>query len=657
MCSAPREQLALKPINPNLPKHRITTTSSGHFAYPSHLQGTDLFPQSQLVNHEIPWHRPLTSHSQHRYNLRSHQGIPMDFPEMSHFLQTRRSLRRHHEIIIDFKLPAYSTVFLNRNQAIAGLEEGDKIILHSKKLLLLMRKFNENQLPQPVIFQICNQKGHISYCGVLEFSATMDYAYLPPWMMQNMCLTDGDTIQLRLPPKPLPKITHVTLKPEDCSTFAKIPTPKATLEYALQKFTTLTIGDTIMIKNGNNRHFVNVSNLLPKDSNIVPSAACLINAQVEVEFEITQKEEESVVKVQQPTPGKVKSNGYIFYRVKKMEPDKFLKITIEAKSGDPAIYCSTQISGPKRENAMWISTSHTLTIDTDDFKFQNVGWYYISVYGYKKSSEFVLTIEELISSETKNEEIIVAKLSRGGQMTGKMTAGSPSSTKQCDNCMSWVPNQSFKMHSVRCKRNNWRCPVCQKILRNSLKNSHFHCEICPKVFDTKTAAQKHKNLIHSLFECPKCHIKMDRDRYQMHSEAECAYRLEACGFCEMMVPACNRFDHEDACGSKSIPCQYCGVEVARKKMSSHQAAHFDAPADIKSKIPYQEVEDDDALLQKALFNSLEDSTDSIQTHNSSTHAISQTCATWNCSQCTYSNQLSRMQCEICNALRKAHSNE
>merc|ERR1719273_2445591 len=128
--------------------------------------------------------------------------------------------------------------------------------------------------------------------------------------------------------------------------------------------------------------------------------------------------------------------------------------------------------------------------------------------------------------------------------------------------MSWVPNQSFKMHSVRCKRNNWRCPVCQKILRNNLKNSHFHCEKCPKVFDTEAAAQKHKNLIHSQFECPKCHIKMDRDRYQMHSEAECTYRLEACGFCEMMVPACDRFDHENACGSKSIPCQYCGVEVA-----------------------------------------------------------------------------------------------
>jgi len=213
---------------------------------------------------------------------------------------------------------------------------------------------------------------------------------------------------------------------------------------------------------------------------------------------------------------------------------------------------------------MWSSTTQSLIINTTDNNFQNTGWYYISVYGYKNPSEFELMVDEWNQDQRKNE------IKGNGKTMGKLIASS-SNSKQCDNCKAWVPNHCFTIHSISCIRNNWRCSVCKKVIRKHLQKTHLHCEICSEVFNSNTSLQKHKDLTHIQIECSKCHIKLDRDQYQLHSEIECIHRLQKCKYCEMMMPTYDKVEHESTCGSKSILCKYCGVPIARKKTTIHEA--------------------------------------------------------------------------------------
>ncbi len=82
------------------------------------------------------------------------------------------------------------------------------------------------KMPSPLIFEVMNKKfGKTSHVGVLEFAAPKRAAYLPKWMMENLVLTDGDTIQLRL--RELPKAAKVTFQPR-LYKFTKLPDPVAT---------------------------------------------------------------------------------------------------------------------------------------------------------------------------------------------------------------------------------------------------------------------------------------------------------------------------------------------------------------------------------------------------------------------------------------------
>jgi hypothetical protein len=92
------------------------------------------------------------------------------------------------------------------------LEFGDKVILPSDEF----RTISQLRLAYPLTFGVANERKKASgipdksgavtfaptqHCGVLEFSAPAEQAYLPFWMMQNLGIREGGRVVLKSVPK------------------------------------------------------------------------------------------------------------------------------------------------------------------------------------------------------------------------------------------------------------------------------------------------------------------------------------------------------------------------------------------------------------------------------------------------------------------------
>lgn len=152
------------------------------------------------------------------------------------------------------------------------LENGDKIILPPSAL----DRLQHLHIDWPILFEVSNAAaGRQSHCGVLEFSGEEGHAYLPYWMMENICLSEGDLVQLRS--VSLPKGTFVKLQPHS-KAFLDISNPKAVLETTLRHFSCLTLGDTICVNYNAKKFYIDIKELKPA------GAVTIIETDCEVDF-------------------------------------------------------------------------------------------------------------------------------------------------------------------------------------------------------------------------------------------------------------------------------------------------------------------------------------------------------------------------------------
>ncbi|CAM9922107.1 unnamed protein product, partial [Choristocarpus tenellus] len=98
-----------------------------------------------------------------------------------------------------------------------GLEFADKIIMPQTAF----RKAHRLRLRLPLLFKVSNPcQGGVNgptpaqYCGVLEFSAPDDQAFLPYWMMLNLHLQEGSHMELVSIAHPLPG-AYVKFRPHN----------------------------------------------------------------------------------------------------------------------------------------------------------------------------------------------------------------------------------------------------------------------------------------------------------------------------------------------------------------------------------------------------------------------------------------------------------
>ena len=153
------------------------------------------------------------------------------------------------------------------------LEGGDKILLPSSALDTLARL----QVDYPMLFRLqSSDKGTMTHCGVLEFSAPEGSCYIPYWMMQNLLIEEGSVITITN--VSLPKATFVKLQPQHVD-FLEITNPRAVLEHALRNFSCVTKGDVIQLPFNNKNYHFELKEVQPQD------AACIIETDCNVDFD------------------------------------------------------------------------------------------------------------------------------------------------------------------------------------------------------------------------------------------------------------------------------------------------------------------------------------------------------------------------------------
>lgn len=153
------------------------------------------------------------------------------------------------------------------------LEQGDKILLPPSAFDVLARL----QVDYPMLFQLQNpNRGTLTHCGVLEFTAEEGSCVIPFWMMQNLLIEEGGV--LTVTNVSLPKANFVKFQAQHVD-FLEISNPRAVLEHALRNFSCITKGDVICVPyNGKNYHF-EIKEVKPRD------AACIIETDCNVDFD------------------------------------------------------------------------------------------------------------------------------------------------------------------------------------------------------------------------------------------------------------------------------------------------------------------------------------------------------------------------------------
>ena len=476
-----------------------------------------------------------------------------------------------------FKLPAFSAAFIEKH-----IEDGDKLILPPSVLDAIMQRYTLS-LPHPLIFEINNNASHrTSHCGVLEFSSPGVAAYLPHWMMQNLLCEEGKELRLRI--KNLPRGLEVQLRPVQYA-FGLLPTPRETLEYALRKFTTLTVGDTVRIEGGGKVWQVKVEAVQPLTCS--PAAVCVINTDMRVEFlesvEGPRREDEGEeAKLDEAVAGEVEAEAYHYYRVRVDDRDCGVKVECRAAEGEPDVYISTTHTKPNALACDFKSTARQRDVLVQPPKGgRTTGWLYVSVHAYKQKAKYSLLLSTFTPSTSNASSTLSASASspspsssaRNTLSSPSTTAGSeqvqPPDTTYCTNCHLYIPNKQFTLHSIQCPRLVVYCPQCQSTVRKADWPTHTHCPDCGAVV-SKDELEKHLDLMHRSVTC-ECGLKVAAESLAAHKADECELRMEVCPYCSMQLPHRAMAEHIAYEMARSVPCDKCGQNVSRRRMAIHLA--------------------------------------------------------------------------------------
>lgn len=200
----------------------------------------------------------------------------------------------------------FSAACADRNH----LEGGDKILLPPSAFDTLARL----NVDYPMLFQLqSSEKGTLTHCGVLEFTAEEGSIYIPFWMMQNLLIMEGSLITVTN--VSLPKANFVKLQPQHVD-FLNITNPRAVLEHALRNFSCVTKGDVICIPYNKKKYYFELKEVKPKD------AACIIETDCNVDFDAPVGYKEPVRKINN---GNEKSEGKINDEKKEEEAEEDTK--------------------------------------------------------------------------------------------------------------------------------------------------------------------------------------------------------------------------------------------------------------------------------------------------------------------------------------------
>ncbi|PSK40738.1 hypothetical protein C7M61_000390 [Candidozyma pseudohaemuli] len=152
---------------------------------------------------------------------------------------------------------------------------GGKIFLPPSAL----NKLTMLHIRYPMLFELTNEGlDKKTHSGVLEFVAEEGRVYIPQWMMETLELQPGSLVKIAN--HDLPNGQFTKLEPQSVD-FLEISDPKAVLENALRKFSTLTINDIIEIDYNDTRYGIKVLEARPESDS---KGICVVETDLETEF-------------------------------------------------------------------------------------------------------------------------------------------------------------------------------------------------------------------------------------------------------------------------------------------------------------------------------------------------------------------------------------
>jgi ubiquitin fusion degradation protein 1 len=462
-------------------------------------------------------------------------------------------------------LKCYSFAFANKKTL---SEVGDKVILPASKL----HDFENNRIPFPFTFQLLplsskdtnNNNAKITeatstnenasklemtqtHCGVLDFTAPNETAYLPHHMMTKLNIDEGDAVLFRsvvLPQGSFAKFQPHSIQWIEIDEVER----KRILESQLRKYQTLSLHDLVVIEHQNVTYFFTVLELKPS------SAVCILDSDLEVDIEEPvdlQKIQIVALEWDKPAPFDLSSKNYFaFFSVHVDDVNTKLMIKMMPEEGTATFYVSTTRKYPSKSGFQWssddvnngslmnsIDGSKAVIIDQTDASFI-VGSYYIGVYA-------------IAGNRCKGTIVVTNYKNSAFQQTLKTIQTEPlEDSSQCPNCLKQIPKQSYTVHILQCAKRNWFCEQCHKIIPISDK-------------------QKHIQTMHTKLKC-ECGYEGEQDLFQLHKQYECRFRPFRCPYCESEIRWSDRGEHLEICGSRTTKCPHCDKICKRNELRLHE---------------------------------------------------------------------------------------
>jgi ubiquitin fusion degradation protein 1 len=164
---------------------------------------------------------------------------------------------------MDFQILKCFPIFVEKNI-------GDKIILP----ISILDKLLTLEIEYPMTFEIITNEKK-THCGVLEFTSQEGTCSIPKWIMTNLNINECDQVYIRN--VTLNKATFIKFKLNN--KFIDLNDYRSTLEYILQTFSCVTIGDKLHFDYNSKKYILEVLDVKPK------KACCIIDADIEFEFD------------------------------------------------------------------------------------------------------------------------------------------------------------------------------------------------------------------------------------------------------------------------------------------------------------------------------------------------------------------------------------
>ncbi|KAL7932545.1 ubiquitin fusion degradation protein UFD1 domain-containing protein [Trichoderma chlorosporum] len=450
------------------------------------------------------------------------------------------------------------------------------------------------QLPNPLIFRLVNQKSHnVVYAGIREFSAPEGTIGLSSLLVEALAIGSDDYLptapgvidiensdsvesknailessRITVHAVELQKGTYVRLRPLEAG--YDPDDWKPLLERQLrQNFTTLTKDTVIPVQGSQGESFKLLVDKFAPDGDGI----CVIDTDLEVDIEALNEEQaretmrQIIAKGQsgassgsskggelsiwKDTEGQVLRGQYVDYTLPSWDRSQDLVISLSGISDADALDLFITPKS-RQQRALPRDSVHvfgdfspaqngvkSITISPTNVELEDAESLLISVHAYQDADSDGAPTNTIPHTYTIRAKTASLKEKSTNEPMELDQADHSLDEEQCSNCLQWVPKRTMVLHQNFCLRNNVLCPICKSVFKKGSPEyeAHWHCSHDEAHGDSTFSKAKHDQVFHTDHECPACEFSTNSlSDLARHRTSVCPGKIILCRFCHLEVP-------------------------------------------------------------------------------------------------------------------------